>query len=752
MRRYLKIQRKEEILKKYFGYDDFREGQEELIDSILSGKDVLGILPTGAGKSICYQVPALLFSGITIVVSPLISLMKDQVMALNALGIHAAYINSSLSDRQYRLAMEYAKAGRYKIIYAAPERLMTDSFLELADCVSVDMVAVDEAHCISQWGQDFRPSYLRIVEFIDRLSVRPVIAAYTATATEEVRKDIKAVLKLENPTVLVTGYDRKNLYFAVEKPRDKAGELLDYLQKNQGKSGIIYCSTRKTVEELQMRLQDAGYPAVKYHAGLNDEVRKENQEAFIYDRAPIMVATNAFGMGIDKSNVRFVIHYNMPKDIESYYQEAGRAGRDGEPGECILYYSGQDVKINEFLMERQAENEGLEELEKAVIKSRNYERLRKMTFYCFTNECLRDYILRYFGEYGSNYCGNCKNCLTEYETLDVTEIAKALIGCVGTSSQRYGSNVILQTVHGADTVKIRNYRMDGNPYYGTQSQTPVHKLSQILNQLVLEGYLAMTEDNYAIVKLTDRSETVLDGTDTIVMKLAREQERTGGRSGKAKSRELTGLAESQERLFERLRVLRMEVAKEENVPPYVIFSDKTLIQMCKMLPMTELMMLKVPGVGSFKYEKYGSRFLACIKEGVEELKDLPEMAAAEKETAKTGKTKAEFSMTDALEAQIQYAPRVSLSEFVGQLNGLRDEAKMKRLTIKSVEEALLREGYLELKFFKGMARKHLTVKGMEFGIEAEVRVSEKGNEYEVFFYTPKAQQGIVKHLKAVRNG
>ena len=401
-------------LKNIFGYDTFREGQETLVDSVISGRDVLGIMPTGAGKSICFQLPALLFSGITIVVSPLISLMKDQVAALNQLGVHAAYINSSLTEGQYRKAMEFARRGRYKIIYVAPERLLTEAFQLLVQEVEISMVAVDEAHCISQWGQDFRPSYLKIVAFIDMLPKRPVIAAYTATATKQVKEDIVCILGLCDPTVVVTGYDRKNLYFAVKKPKDKKRLLLEYLEKNGDKSGVIYCNTRKAVEEVWQFLLEGGYPATRYHAGLSDDERKQNQDDFIYDVRPVMVATNAFGMGIDKSNVRYVIHYNMPKDIESYYQEAGRAGRDGEPAECLLYYAGQDVRVNEFLINSQGENSELDEEERKLIQERDLERLRKMTFYCFTDECLRDYILRYFGEYGGDYCGECAKCLTGF--------------------------------------------------------------------------------------------------------------------------------------------------------------------------------------------------------------------------------------------------------------------------------------------------------------------------------------------------
>ena len=526
-----------EILKQIFGYDTFREGQETLVDSTLSGRDVLGIMPTGAGKSLCFQVPALLFPGITVVVSPLISLMKDQVSALNAAGVHAAYINSSLTEGQYRKAMELARQGRYKIIYVAPERLMTESFLSLIQAVEISMVAVDEAHCISQWGQDFRPSYLKIVDFISQLPRRPVIGAYTATATKAVREDILCILGLQNPKVMVTGYDRKNLYFAVEKPKDKMNALLEYLRKNPEKSGIIYCNTRKTVEEVQEALLGAGYSAVRYHAGLSDREKKENQEEFIYDRKPIMVATNAFGMGIDKSNVRFVIHYNMPKDIESYYQEAGRAGRDGEPGECILYYKAQDVKMNEFLIQQQG-NEELDFEEQALIRERNMERLRKMTFYCFTNECLREYILRYFGEYGGNYCGNCKNCLTEFEDLDVTEETRSILGLVKSTGERYGIVAVCDGVRGARTEKVRQFGLEENPHYGELNKTTNARIRQIINDLLVKDYLVLTSGDYPVLKLGEKGRDFLKGEkpETVVLKLPRQQEKEESRPKKQKAK------------------------------------------------------------------------------------------------------------------------------------------------------------------------------------------------------------------------
>ena len=606
---------KEEILRQYFGYSQFRQGQETLIDSILAGKDTLGIMPTGAGKSICYQVPALMMEGITLVISPLISLMKDQVGALNAAGIHAAYLNSSLTPGQYMKALNFARQGRYPIIYVAPERLMTDAFLDFALNARISMVAVDEAHCVSQWGQDFRPSYLKIVEFIDQLKTRPVVSAFTATATSQVREDIVRILKLREPTVLTTGFDRSNLYFAVKSPKDRYASMVNDLERHRGESGIIYCLTRKTVEEVCGKLIQDGFPATRYHAGLSDEERRRNQDDFIYDRSPIMVATNAFGMGIDKSNVRYVIHYNMPKNMESYYQEAGRAGRDGEPAECILIYGGQDVVTNQMFIEHNQENDALDPETRAIVMEQDRERLKKMTYYCFTNECLRDYILRYFGEYGGNYCGNCSNCLTQFETVDVTELAKGIAGCVESSRQRYGINVIIDTIHGANTAKIRGYRMDENPHYGELAKVPTYKLRQVFNHLLMEGYLSLTNDEFAIVKLTEKSKGLLDGEETVLMKMAKEQESAAktqkmrkGRAGAAAGE----MGEGEQSLFERLRALRTQIAREEKVPPYIVFSDKTLVDMCMKKPRTREEMLAVSGVGEFKYGKYGERFLQCV--------------------------------------------------------------------------------------------------------------------------------------------
>ena len=603
---------KEEVLKKYFGYDSFRAGQETLVNSILSGRDTLGIMPTGAGKSLCYQIPALLMPGITLVISPLISLMKDQVTALNQAGIHAAYLNSSLTQGQYQTALRNLIQGRYKIVYVAPERLLTESFLWAASQIEISMVSVDEAHCISQWGQDFRPSYLKIPDFVEQLPVRPVVSAFTATATAEVREDIAAILGLQDPVTLVTGFDRKNLFFSVKQPKDKISSMLAYLTEHSGECGIIYCLTRKTVEEVHNALVGRGFSATRYHAGLSDEERRKNQEDFIFDRKEIMVATNAFGMGIDKSNVRYVLHYNMPKNMESYYQEAGRAGRDGLPSECILFYSGQDVVTNQFFIDRMEAAEGMDEETAALVQERERERLKKMTFYCFTNECLRAYILRYFGEYGDNYCGNCSNCLTQFEEKDVSETAKNLIGCVKTARRSYGMTLIVDTVHGSKNSRLIQVGMDQNPYYGTCEEEPIYRLRQILNHLLVEGYLFLTDDKYPVLELTEKSEEILNG-GTLLMKNAKEQPKKI-KEKKPKKRLLAEEGEVDYDLFEKLRGLRMELAKKDRVPPYLVFTDKTLTQMCQLHPKTKEEMLMVSGVGENKFRKYGEAFLALLNE------------------------------------------------------------------------------------------------------------------------------------------
>lgn len=555
-----------EILKKYFGYDTFREGQELLIDAILNGQDVLGIMPTGAGKSICYQVPALLLPGVTIVISPLISLMKDQVQSLNQAGIHAAYINSSLTETQITKALQLAAKGQYKIIYVAPERLETYEFMQFARQTELSMITVDEAHCISQWGQDFRPSYLKIVQFIRQLPKRPIISAFTATATETVKEDIACVLGLLAPQILVTGFDRKNLYFAVETSKKKDTYLLNYVLEHPGDSGVVYCATRKNVEAVYELLLEAGVPVTKYHAGLGNGERKQNQEDFIYDRKPVMVATNAFGMGIDKSNVRYVVHYNMPQSLENYYQEAGRAGRDGEPSECILLYSPQDLMINRFLIESKEQNSGFGADELEMIRERDEERLRTMSGYCMTRNCLREYILRYFGENGNSRCGNCSNCQKEFEEIDVTEEAKKIASCVRELRQRYGINVIVGTLLGENRAKLREYHVSDYCSYGSLREQTEAGIKEIIRQMMMEGILTQTKDKYSLLKLTAKAKEVLDGQMTIFIKKPKEEpqaeqaagttRRTSGKQRKSDVLNTRGLE-----LFDALRKLRTETAR-----------------------------------------------------------------------------------------------------------------------------------------------------------------------------------------------
>lgn len=569
---------KYEVLKQYFGYTSFKEGQEELVDSILAGRDVLGIMPTGAGKSICYQVPALCMEGITIVVSPLISLMMDQVKALNQAGVHAAYINSSLTENQISKALQNARMGQYKIIYVAPERLETERFLHFALNADISMVTIDEAHCISQWGQDFRPSYLKILQFIDRLPVRPIVSAFTATATMAVRKDILEILNLQNPKVLVTGFDRENLFFEVRTGKNKDDQLLHYLQNHLEESGIIYCATRKNVEKVCEFLELRGLPVTRYHAGLTPQERKENQEDFIYDRKPIVVATNAFGMGIDKSNVRYVVHYNMPQSLENYYQEAGRAGRDGMSAECVILYSPQDVHINKYLIENRGENSELTEEQAELVLKNDRERLWAMAGYCKTNHCLREYILRYFGtsrwqDISGKYCGNCSVCLS--------------------ASKRYDDSY--------DTGSFWEEERYGNAGYGGMVYDE--------NSDVLyfgEKYEKMGVGSTMGIGVRKISHQSVYGTGMY------GESSVNRRGSTTETFSQDQLTDQQQELFKQLKSLRLHIAKAVSLPPYMIFTDKTLLEMSVKCPTNKQKMLQISGVGENKYQRYGEDFEEVI--------------------------------------------------------------------------------------------------------------------------------------------
>lgn len=598
---------KSELLKKYFGHSSFRQGQDEIIDSILAGRDCLGVMPTGAGKSICFQIPALMLDGVTIVISPLISLMKDQVEALTQSGVSAAYINSTLSAGEYQNIFGIAAAGGYKVLYVAPERLLTEDFLELCGRLEIPLVAVDESHCVSHWGQDFRPSYLKIPEFVAALDKRPVLAAFTATATDTVKADIIKILGLRDPFAITTGFDRQNLYFEVRKPRDKDGELLSILHGASGGSSIVYCSTRKNVESVCALLQSNGFNAEMYHAGMSDRERKRTQEDFIYDRCSVMVATNAFGMGIDKSDVSLVVHYNMPKDLESYYQEAGRAGRDGGPARCILLYSGRDVNMAEFLIENSHEDSELSPREIAEIRKRDKERLRQMTFYSTTTSCLREFILKYFGDKAPNYCGNCSNCVTKFETVDVTVEAQKILSCIFRLKQRGRSSgrvLIADILLGSRNEKVVQGALDKLSTYGLLKGMSRSRVISIIDYLVREGFIEI-EPEHSTCRLTRKADEFVKSRATLLMKLPKEA---------AEKEKPVQVFEENPELMKRLKQERFKLASEMGVPAYVVFSDATLREMSAKLPVTEEQFLKISGVGSRKAERYGRIFMSIIKE------------------------------------------------------------------------------------------------------------------------------------------
>ena len=616
-----------QILKTYFGYDSFREGQTEIIDTILSGRDALAIMPTGAGKSLCYQVPALLLPGITLVVSPLISLMQDQVKSLNEAGIHAAYINSSLTEGQINKALSFAARGVYKIIYVAPERLETASFLSFALHTPISMVTVDEAHCISQWGQDFRPSYLKIIDFVEQLPGNPIISAFTATATEVVKNDIARILKLKNPNVVVTGFDRENLYYQVEHLTGKQKDIFiqNYIETHPNESGIIYCATRKNVDTLYEKLLKQGISVTRYHAGMNNDIRKKSQDDFIYDRAQVVIATNAFGMGIDKSNVRFVIHYNMPQSMENYYQEAGRAGRDGEPAKCILLFSTQDVMISKLLLGSK-DFEGMDFQEIEQVKHQDSRRLQLMEGYCMTTSCLRNYILKYFGETTHQPCDNCGNCHQEFEELDMTLDAKWVVGCITEMRGRYGQALAIGTLLGSKKARLKDIGATSYNCYGQLENRTEADLRLLISQMIRMGYITQTEGEYSVLKAGNIADLQNKNTKIIIKKFKEKEKISTTKKHKTpfKKDSFSASTESSSTdstatnfshnsaLFEALRQLRLQIAKEESVPPYIVFTDRTLIDMCSKLPQNEDEMLNVSGVGQNKLKKYGQRFLQEI--------------------------------------------------------------------------------------------------------------------------------------------
>lgn len=578
-----------QILQKFYGYEDFRPGQKKVVESLLNRNDTVAIMPTGAGKSICFQIPALLFEGVTLVISPLISLMKDQVDSLRQLGIAAVYINSSVSKAQLYKDLQDISAGFYKIIYIAPERLTSEYLPDSFKNLNISMVAVDEAHCLSQWGHDFRPSYRNILNFTNSLRIKPIISAFTATATPEVKTDIINLLGLKQPNIFVTGFDRPNLYFSVLRGEVKDKFVIDYVKKHQDEAGIIYVGTRKDVDALQVLLEIKGIKAGRYHAGMTDEERNQMQEEFLYDNLSVMVATNAFGMGIDKPNVRYVIHYNMPKNMEAYYQEAGRAGRDGLSGNCILLYSPQDTQLQKFLISKSTESEIRQQLE--------YKRLQSMVDYCHTPQCLRAFILHYFGEFDvEEHCDNCSNCKLEGELIDITIDAQKVLSCVYRMHERFGVKMIAEVLKGSKSAKVRQFNFERLSTYGLMKERKLKDISDLILRLSAMQYLDITESQYPVVTLNELSWQVLRGQKKVWQKMV-----------------IVKKAKAKGELFEALRSLRKELATKEKLPPYMIFSDATLTQMATDKPTDLELMKNIRGVGEFKLQKYGEEFLTVIK-------------------------------------------------------------------------------------------------------------------------------------------
>ena len=578
-----------QVLQKFYGYEDFRPGQKKVVESLLNRKDTVAIMPTGAGKSICFQIPALLFEGVTLVISPLISLMKDQVDSLRQLGIAAVYINSSVSKAQLYKDLQDISAGFYKIIYIAPERLTSEYLPDSFKNLNISMVAVDEAHCLSQWGHDFRPSYRNILNFTNSLRIKPIISAFTATATPEVKTDIINLLGLKQPNVFVTGFDRPNLYFSVLRGEVKDKFVIDYVKKHQDEAGIIYVGTRKDVDALRVLLEIKGIKAGRYHAGMTDEERNQMQEDFLYDNLSVMVATNAFGMGIDKPNVRYVIHYNMPKNMEAYYQEAGRAGRDGLSGNCILLYSPQDTQLQKFLISKSTESEIRQQLE--------YKRLQSMVDYCHTPQCLRAFILHYFGEFDvEEHCDNCSNCKLEGELIDITIDAQKVLSCVYRMHERFGVKMIAEVLKGSKSAKVKQFNFERLSTYGLMKERKLKDISDLILRLSAMQYLDITESQYPVVTLNELSWQVLRGQKKVWQKMV-----------------IVKKAKAKGELFEALRSLRKELATKEKLPPYMIFSDATLTQMATDKPTDLELMKNIRGVGEFKLQKYGEEFLTVIK-------------------------------------------------------------------------------------------------------------------------------------------
>ncbi|PDZ40167.1 DNA helicase RecQ [Bacillus cereus] len=643
----------QELLASYFGYSSFRRGQDETIKNVLDGKDTVCIMPTGGGKSICYQIPALVFEGTTLVISPLISLMKDQVDTLVQNGISATYINSSISIAEANQRIQLAKQGHYKLLYVAPERLDSMEFVDQLIDMKIPMIAIDEAHCISQWGHDFRPSYLHIHRILDYLPEKPLVLALTATATPQVRDDICNTLEINQENTIMTTFERENLSFSVIKGQDRNAYLADYIRQNQKESGIIYAATRKVVDQLYEDLMKAGVSVSKYHAGMSDSDRNEQQELFLRDEVSVMVATSAFGMGIDKSNIRYVIHYQLPKNMESYYQEAGRAGRDGLDSTCILLYSSQDVQVQRFLIDQSTEESRF---------SNELEKLQNMTDYCHTEQCLQSFILQYFGEEPKEDCGRCGNCTDNRESIDVTRESQMVLSCMIRTNQRFGKQMIAQVLTGSKNKKVIEFNFHTLPTYGLLSNRSVKEVSEFIEFLISDELIAVEHGTYPTLKVTEKGKEVLLGKENVL------------RKERVETRQIV----QDHPLFEVLREVRKEIAQGEGVPPFVIFSDQTLKDMCVKMPQNDSELLTVKGIGEHKLVKYGSHFLQAVQHFIEENPNYAETIKTEvvSERKKSGKA----SANSHLETYEMYKQGIDLNEI----------AKERNLSRQTIENHLIR--------------------------------------------------------------
>ncbi|MEK7016226.1 DNA helicase RecQ [Bacillus sp. FSL R9-9410] len=643
----------QELLASYFGYSSFRRGQDETIKNVLDGKDTVCIMPTGGGKSICYQIPALVFEGTTLVISPLISLMKDQVDTLIQNGISATYINSSISITEANQRIQLAKQGHYKLLYVAPERLDSMEFVDQLIDMKIPMIAIDEAHCISQWGHDFRPSYLHIHRILDYLPEKPLVLALTATATPQVRDDICTTLEINQENTIMTTFERENLSFSVIKGQDRNAYLADYIRQNQKESGIIYAATRKVVDQLYEDLGKAGVSVSKYHAGMSDHDRNEQQELFLRDEISVMVATSAFGMGIDKSNIRYVIHYQLPKNMESYYQEAGRAGRDGLDSECILLYSSQDVQVQRFLIDQSTGESRF---------SNELEKLQNMTDYCHTEQCLQSFILQYFGEEPKEDCGRCGNCTDDRESIDVTRESQMVLSCMIRTNQRFGKQMIAQVLTGSKNKKVIEFNFHTLPTYGLLSNRSVKEVSEFIEFLISDELIAVEHGTYPTLKVTEKGKEVLLGKENVL------------RKERVETRQIV----QDHPLFEVLREVRKEIAQGEGVPPFVIFSDQTLKDMCAKMPQSDPELLTVKGIGEHKLVKYGSHFLQAVQHFIEDNPNYAETIKTEvvSESKKSGKA----SANSHIETYEMYKQGIDLNEI----------AKDRGLSRQTIENHLIR--------------------------------------------------------------